>query len=69
MIANVLNEWIGGALAWLWNWTEFLAYWIAAIGGSSTYILYVTTKDKKFMTYTIGAIVGYTIICIIGSVV
>jgi len=67
-MTELLNTWVGGALSWLWNWTEFLSYWVAAIGGSASYILYFTTKDRKYAAWTIGLIVGYVLICVIGSV-
>ena len=66
---EALNNLAGSFFQWLWAWLECLSYWIAAIGGTGSYILYIATHNKKFSKTCIALVVVYAMLAAAGSVV
>ena len=61
-MTNIANGWAMSFAEWVLTWGSCLSYWIACIGGSASYILYIATKNKKYAQFTIGSIIIYTLI-------
>lgn len=68
-LADAANSWISGAAAWLWAWIQCLSYWIAALGGTVSMILFMATHDQKFKTALIVMVLTYILIKAAGSVI
>lgn len=63
------NSMAGSFFAWLWPWVQCLSYWVAAIGGIGSYMIYLATKDRKFASWTIAAVIIYILIEAAGTVI
>jgi hypothetical protein len=68
-MGNWITGQITGVIEWLWAWIQLLAYWCAALGGTTSLILFFATHEKKFKTAVIVLAVGYVLIAAAGSVI
>jgi hypothetical protein len=68
-MTELFNHWASSAFLWLWAWLEVLSYWIASIGGCSSWLLYVATHEEKFKNFTVVMFIVYVIIRAAGTVI
>jgi len=68
MISSV-GEWLMSSAKSILEWASCLSYWTACIGGGGSYVLYIATKDKKYVRFTLASIIIYVMLVASLSVV
>lgn len=56
-------------IGWVWTGIEGTAYWIASIAGTASYILFLATKNRRFVEFTIVLVVLYVLVKAVGTVI
>jgi len=59
---EILYKVVVPVVNWVLTWASPLSYWVACIGGGGSYMLFIATKDKKYVRFTIASIIIYTMI-------
>jgi hypothetical protein len=51
----------------IWEWAHALSYWVAAILGTWSLLIYIVTKDRRFSTFTVVVVLLYIMIQAVGA--
>jgi len=62
-------EWVASSAKSILAWASCISYWTACIGGGCSYVLYIATKDKKYVSFTLASIIVYIMLVASLSVV
>jgi hypothetical protein len=66
---NSLKDIIIDGIETVWDFIDNTAYWVCAVTGVFYLIVYIATKDGRFKTRALIAVLTYLLIAIIGYVI